>query len=106
MSFHERAVKADKEVRKMMMKEKLLKKYPYIVLSRFRILTHIDRDAKAHPEVLFTDTSRGSTHEVDYPIEGKSSLLEKPAIYAVPLLEQTIPTTVKWRRVHKRATQG
>ena len=72
MSFHERAVKADKEVRKMMMKEKLLKKYPYIVLSRFRILTHIDRDAKAHPEVLFTDTSRGSTHEVDYPIEGKS----------------------------------
>ena len=53
-----------------MMKEKLPKKYPYIGLSRFKILTHIDRDAKAHPEVLYTNTSRGSAHEVDYNIGG------------------------------------
>ena len=54
MSFHERAVKADKETIKTM-KERLLKKYPYIDLSRFTILTHL---------------CRGLAHEVDYDIEG------------------------------------
>ena len=52
MSFHERAVKADKKAR-MTMKEierkSLLNKYLYIDLSRFRILTHIDNDARAQP---------------------------------------------------------
>ena len=39
MSFHDRAVKADKEARETT-KERLLKKYPYIDLNRFKILTH------------------------------------------------------------------
>ena len=40
MSFRNRAVDADKEARKMTM-VRLLKKFPYIDLSRFKILTHI-----------------------------------------------------------------
>ena len=44
MSFHERAVKADKEAREYT-RARPLKKYPYIDLSRFKILTHIDNDA-------------------------------------------------------------
>ena len=45
MSCHERAVKADKETIKTM-KERLLKKYPYIDLSRFTILTHIGNNGQ------------------------------------------------------------
>lgn len=53
------------------MKELLLKKYPYIDLSaRFKILTHIGNNGKAHPDVLFMDLCRGLAHEVDYDIEG------------------------------------
>ena len=37
--MHERAVKADKEAREQE-KKRLLKKYPYIDLSRLKILTH------------------------------------------------------------------
>ena len=67
MSFHERAVEADKEAHKMTM-ARLLKKYPYIDLSRFKILTHmVDNDVKAHPEVFFKDTTKGDT---DVPMEG------------------------------------
>ena len=69
MSFHERAVKADKEARKTT-RERLLEKYPYIDLSRFKILTHIDNDARANAEVLFMVLSRGPAHEVDYDIDG------------------------------------
>ena len=59
MSFHERAVKADREARAAT-SARLPKKYPYIDMSRFKILTHIDNDALA----------RGSAHEVDYPVAG------------------------------------
>ena len=44
-------------------------KYPYIDLSRFKILTHINNDASVHLEVLFIDLSKGASHEVDYKIE-------------------------------------
>ena len=69
MSFYERAVKVDKEA-KDNTRAKLLKKYWYIDLSRFKILTHIDNDARVHIEVLFIDLSIGASHEVDHKIEG------------------------------------
>ena len=36
-------------------------------LNRFKILTHLDNDAKAHSEVLFKDMTKG---EIDVPMEG------------------------------------
>lgn len=75
-SFHERAVKADKEAREHT-KKMLLKKYPYIDLSRFKILTHIDGDAKAHPEVVFMDKSSGresDLHMDKLNVSGKEAL--------------------------------
>ena len=34
------------------------------------IYTHIDNDARAHPEVLSMDLSHGMSHKVSYNIEG------------------------------------
>ena len=85
MSFHERAAKADNEARKTK-KERLLIKYVYIDLSHFKILTHTENDARAHPELLFIYLSRGPANEVDYDIEGdnKASFWDmQPAVYAV-----------------------
>ena len=62
-------IKADKEAREDT-RARLLQKYPFIDLSRFKILNHIDNDAKAHPDVLFMDSSHGMNQEVDYDIEG------------------------------------
>ena len=88
MSFHERAVKADKETRKTM-EERLLKKYPNIDLSRFKILTHVDNNANAHPEVQFMDSYRSPAYEVDYDIEGDDKARfwdNHAAVHTVPLL--------------------
>lgn len=73
MDFHARAVKADKEAREET-KKMLIKKYPYIDLNQFKILTHIDGDAKAHPEVVFMDKSSG--REIDVHMDrGKHALV-------------------------------
>ena len=66
MDFHSRALKADQEAR-VSTRKVLLDKYPYIGLSQFKILTHIDADAKAHPEVVFMDKSSG--REIDSHID-------------------------------------
>ena len=57
----------------------LIYRYPYIDLSQFKILTHIDDNAMAHPEVLFKDTSIG--REIDVPID-KLNDADKKALVA------------------------
>ena len=53
-----REIKADKEAKENTR-----------AISRFKILTHIDNDVRAHPEVLFMDFSLGSEHEIDYDVD-------------------------------------
>ena len=74
---------ADKVAREMI-KKKLLKRHPYIDLNQFKILTHIDGDAKAHPEVVFPSSGR----EIDVPIEklyaGSNPLGQKAMVAMKP----------------------
>ena len=108
MSFYERAVKVDKEA-KDNTRANLLKKYWYIDLSRFKILTHIDNDARVHIEVLFIDLSIGASHEVDQKIEGdeKSKFWDNEKFTQYLYLNRPIiSTAVEWPKVYLDASQG